>query len=337
MTLKKRFTQLLLLAFIASLLPLVGLTIFLFVGKATPAEKVEWGVTFGHSQAEDLGLDWQETFLALLDEANVRNFRIPVYWDELERENNVYDFSSWDWQLNEIEKRGGKAFLAIGFKLPRWPECRFPDHFQDVPRNVWEPPLFQMLRTVVLHYKDNPTVWAWQVENEPLLDFGICPEKDKDLLDKEIELVRTLDPSRPIIITDTGENSFWIEAGRRADIIGSTLFRIIHDPRLGFVRYPYPAIMYHRKSIWADWLFGKPVIFSEAQAEPWVTSPPISSHSLEDQYFSMSPEQLRANIQYFRDTGFDTIYLWGSEWWYWTHKTEATEEIWSIVKDVFSE
>ena len=270
----KRVAQFLLLALMGILVVLILVTAFVFVGKATPAQHIEWGATFSHSQAEDLGLDWKETYTALLDDAGVRNFRIPVYWDELEREDGVYDFSSWDWQLQELEKRRGKAFLVVGFKLPRWPECRFPDHLKDTPRAEWEPALFQMLRAVVLHYKDNPVVWAWQVENEPLLDFGICPEKDADLLDKEIELVRKLDPSRPIIITDTGENSFWIEAGKRADIIGSTLFRIIHDPRLGFVRYPYPPIMYHRKSVWINWLFGKPVIFSEAQAEPWVTSPP---------------------------------------------------------------
>ncbi len=335
MSFKKRFIQFILLALIAILIPSTMLAGFLFVGSATPAENITWGATFGHSQAIDLGLDWKEAYLALLDDAKVRNFRIPIYWDELEREEGVYDFSNWDWQLQELEERGGTAFLAIGFKLPRWPECRFPSHLQDVEREQWEMKLFKMLRVVVTHYIDNPVVWAWQVENEPLLDFGVCPQKDGGLLDKEVELVRKLDPSRPIIITDTGENSTWIEAGERADIIGSTLFRIIHDPTLGFVRYPYPSVMYARKRIWANFVFGKDVIFTEAQAEPWVTSPPISSHSLEDQYYSMSPEQLSENIQYFRDTGFDTIYLWGSEWWYWTKKTAEVDEIWDIVKEVF--
>jgi len=332
-----RIAQLFLLLFISVIFVLTSIVGFLFVGKATPAENITWGATFSHSQAIDLGMDWKETYLALLDDANVRNFRIPIYWDELEREEGTYDFTNWDWQLEELEKRGGSAFLAIGFKLPRWPECRFPDHLKDVSRAQWEPKLFKMLRVVVEHYKDNPTVWGWQVENEPLLRFGVCPPKDPDLLDKEVELVKRLDPSRPVIITDTGENSIWFEAGKRADVIGSTLFRIIHDPTLGFVRYPYTPIMYARKRTWANFAYNKDVIFSEAQAEPWVTSPPISSHSLEDQYFSMSPEQLTENIQYFRETGFDTIYLWGSEWWYWTKKTAEVDEIWDIVIEIFEE
>lgn len=324
-----------LLIFIILLLVLIPPTAFLFVGKAIPAERIAWGATFAQSQAQDLGLDWRETYLKLLDDVGVREFRLPVYWDELEKENNVFDFSPWDWQIGELQKRDGRALLAIGFKLPRWPECRLPERLKDKPRPLWEADLFRMLRAVVEHYKDNSTVWAWQIENEPLLDFGVCPAKDARLLDAEIELVRKLDPSRPIVITDTGENSLWYESGKRADIIGSTVFRVIHDPRIGFVRYPYPPVMYYRKSIFAHWAFGKHVIFTEAQAEPWVTSPPISSHSLEAQYYTMSPELLRANIQYFRETGFDTIYLWGAEWWYWTKKTGGTDEIWSIVKEAF--
>ena len=33
-------------------------------------------------------------------------------------------------QLEELEKRGGKAILVVGFKQPRWPECRFPDWYE---------------------------------------------------------------------------------------------------------------------------------------------------------------------------------------------------------------
>ena len=176
------------------------------------------------------------------------------------------------------------------------------------------------------------------MENEPLLNFGICPPKDKGLLDAEIKLVRNLDPSRPIIITDTGENSAWIEAGKRADILGSTLYRIIHNPTLGFVRYPYPPLMYHRKALWLSWIFPHVrAIFTEVQAEPWVAQPPISNNSLELQYETLSPELFRANIEYVRQTGFDTAYLWGAEWWYWTKTAAGTNEIWDIAKEAFSE
>jgi hypothetical protein len=333
----RNFFRIALLLLIACCMVMGAVFAFLFLGEAKPAEHIDWGVTFGHSQAEDLGLDWRETYLALLDDVGVRNVRIPIYWDELEREKNTFDFSSWDWQLEELEKRGGKAMLVIGFKLPRWPECRFPQWVDSTDAAQWEPKLFRMLRAVVVHYQDSPTVWAWQVENEPLLRFGVCPQRDHGRLDDEVSLVRQLDPSRPIVLTDTGENSFWIEAGKRADIIGSTLYRIIHNPTLGYVHYPYPPVMYARKYMWEQWLFPHTrMIFSEVQAEPWVTSPPISQWPLATQYETMSPQQFLDVIAYVRKTGFDTAYLWGAEWWYWAKATGDDPRIWDEARVLFN-
>ncbi|MBI2462898.1 MAG: hypothetical protein HYV65_01535 [Candidatus Spechtbacteria bacterium] len=311
---------------------------YLFLGIAKPAEKITWGVTFGQSQAKDLGLDWKETYMALLDDMRVRNFRLPVYWDELEPQKDEYDFAPWDFQLQELKKRDGKAILVIGFKLPRWPECRFPSWYQGLSEEEKSARLFKMLRVVVMHYKNDPTIWAWQVENESLLRFGVCPSRDKELLDDELYLVRELDPSRPIIVSDTGENSFWIEAGQRANIIGSTLYRVIHNPTLGYVHYPYPPVMYYRKMLWARWLFPlDDVIFSEVQAEPWVVQPPISRYSLQDQYKTMSPDMLADNIAYVRQTGFDTAYLWGAEWWYWTKVKGGDDKVWNEMQAVFQD
>lgn len=308
---------------------------YLYVGTPQVASDITWGANFSNKQAEDLGLDWQETFTALMDEGNIKDFRIPIYWDELEGVENEYDFSKWDWQLEELAKRDGQAILAIGFKLPRWPECRTPDWLRanDLKDLNFSKNLFQMLRTVVVHYRDNPTVSAWQIENEPLLTFGVCPEADKELLDKEIELVRKLDPSRPIIITDTGEFSFWIEAGKRADIVGSTLYRIIHDPRLGFVEYKLinPTTYARKVKFLHLWKPNVDVIVTELQAEPWVTVLPISENSLEEQYRTMSPEQFAKNIDFARRTGIDTFYLWGAEWVYWL-KTQGEVDIWNQMR-----
>lgn len=327
-----------LLLFGVALVFLSAVAAFLFVGEAEPAEHITWGVTFGHSQAEDLGLDWQETYLALLDDMGVRNVRIPLYWDELEREPNEFDFSAWDWQFAELEKRGGKAIVAVGFKLPRWPECRFPQWLETNDPVKWEQKLYRMLRAAVMHYKNNPAVWAWQVENEPLLRFGICPGRDYARLDAELNLIREIDPSRPIILSDTGENSAWIEAGKRADIIGSSLYRIIHNPTLGYVHYPYQPVMYARKKAWAQWLFPHvEVIFTEVQAEPWVISPPISNWPLDAQYQTMNPERFRDTVEYVRHTGFDTAYFWGAEWWYWAKVKGNDPGIWNEAKKLFNE
>ncbi|MBI2577550.1 MAG: beta-galactosidase [Candidatus Wildermuthbacteria bacterium] len=316
-----------------------GVVAFLALGSTKQADAITWGATFGHSQARDLGLDWKETYLALLDDVGVRNFRIPVYWNELETKKGQFNFEPWDWQLDQLQERRGKAFLAIGFKLPRWPECRMPDWARELPREEREKEILRMMEQVVNRYKAHEAVFAWQIENEPFLTFGDCPEKtiDEDQLDREIALVRRLDPSRPIILTDTGEHSIWIKTPGKADIFASTLFRIIHDPTLGFVRYPYPAIMYHRKAIWAKlWNPDVRIIIGELQAEPWVDSLPITKHSLSKQYETMSPELFRENMDFARRTGFDEFYLWGSEWWYWTKTKGGDSAIWEEVRKLFN-
>lgn len=333
---KRKFFKIFLGSFLLVYGIFVGIFGFLFLGSVVPADKITWGTTFAQSQAKDLGLNWQETYLALLDDLGVRNFRLPVYWDELEKEKGIFDFSPWDFQLAELEKREGKAILAIGFKLPRWPECRFPKWYSGLSDIEKEGAIFNMIRAIVEHHKDNSTVWAWQIENEPLLKFGICPEKNSKLLDKEIKFVRKLDPSRPIIITDTGEFSVWYEAGKRADILGSTLYRVIHDPALGFVEYKFlNPTFYARKVLLLHlWSPTTRVIVSELQAEPWVQSLPISSRPLEEQHKTMSPERFSDNIDFARRTGIDEFYLWGSEWWYWL-KMQGEEDIWEKARELF--
>jgi len=311
---------------------------FLFVGSAPETTKFAWGVNFSHTQAVSLGLDWKETYKALLDDLSVRRFRIPVYWDELEPQRGQFDFSSWDWQLQELASRQGTAIVAVGRKLPRWPECREPTWFTGLAAEEQNEAQLMMVRTVVEHYRDNPIITAWQIENEPFLHFGICPKPYPiDMLDREIALVKELDPSRPIVITDTGEFSTWLQTGKRADILGSTIYRIIHDPLVGFIRYPIPPVWYHRKTVWIRWWHPRlRVIFTEAQAEPWVVMPPITRYSIEEQYQTMGPDRFHDQIQYLKRTGIDEIYLWGAEWWYWL-TTQNERAIWDEARTLFAE
>lgn len=325
-----------LIPILAFLVILISVAAFLFVGGAEPSDNITWGATFGHSRAEELGLDWQETYLALLDDVQLRNFRIPVYWDELEPSKGEFRFDAWDWQLDRLSERGGKAFLAVGMKLPRWPECRMPEWAEGLSIEKRNREQLRMMREVVERYSDHEAVWGWQIENEPFLTFGDCPESsiEEAFLDEQIELVRSLDPDSQIIITDTGEHSFWWRSPPKADVFASTLFRVIHHPWLGFVRYKYPPVMYHRKAQWVQWRHPDVrVMIGELQAEPWVTSQPLTDHSLEDQYETMNPDMFAETFDYAKRTGLNEFYLWGAEWWYWA-KTEAGDDrIWEIAKD----
>jgi len=87
---------------------------------------IELGITFSSRYSQDIGLNWKENYVALLDDLRVKKIRIPIYWDLVEKEKDVYDFSDIDWQLDEAEKRNAEIILVVGQKVPRWPECFIP-------------------------------------------------------------------------------------------------------------------------------------------------------------------------------------------------------------------
>lgn len=313
----------------------VGLFLYLFVGSTKPAENIKWGVTFSKGYASDFEPNWQKMFLSILDDLKVKNFRLVAYWNEVEKEKGKYDFSDLDWQVNEVSKRGGEIILAVGRRLPRWPECFSPDWSKDSSKEENEAFILSYIQETINRYKENQDIKVWQVENEPFLKtFGICPKLDKSFLDKEIALVRSLDPSRPVMITESGEFSSWIGGARRADIVGTSVYRIIYG-KLGYVTYPIPAVFYQRKSNLIKLFFPKiHIISTEVQAEPWGTKPVIQM-TKEESDISMSIERFNKNIEYYKKTGLDEMYLWGVEWWYWM-KMNGDTDYWNRAKELFN-
>jgi hypothetical protein len=295
------------------------------------------GITFSSRYASDIGLDPKETYINILDDLNVKKVRIPIYWDLVEKEEGQYDFSDVDWQLEESAKRGVEVVLVVGQKVPRWPECAIPERLKNDDQKRKDD-LRKFVGVAVNRYKDNhPEIRYWQVENEPFLAFGICPKSDPALLDSELSLVRSLDPSREIIVTDSGELSIWVRAASRADVFGTTMYRTIYKEGWGYYEYPIGPRFFQFK-YWLNKFFAgqNRAIVIELQAEPWIagwtTAAPLS-----EQFKSMNPAKLRDNVNFARQVGFPSIYLWGAEWWYWLKKEQAHPELWETAKTLFSE
>lgn len=207
------------------------LIIFLFLifllsrGHVYKKEELTYGVTFSKKQAQELGLNWQEVFTAALNDLGVKKFRLSAYWNEIEQKSDQFNWDDLDWQIEQAMQANAEIILAVGGRLPRWPECHFPDWAGKLAKDEREQKILNYIEKVISRYKNNNHIIAWQVENEPFLShFGDCPEFSKKFLDKEIALVRGLD-GRPIVITDSGELSIWIPAARRADIFGTTMYR----------------------------------------------------------------------------------------------------------------
>ncbi|KKQ21854.1 hypothetical protein A2999_02465 [Candidatus Wolfebacteria bacterium RIFCSPLOWO2_01_FULL_38_11] len=324
---------------IAIIFIIFGVLILLIQPAKTPGAKI-WGVDFSSLYTRQLGLDSREVLPAILNDLKVKDFRLNAHWSEIEKAEGHYDFSELDFQVNEIEKAGGKIILSVGKRLPRWPECHEPEWIKKEKEEMKNEKLLKYIEKVVNRYKNNESIWAWQVENEPFLwGFGECPRTDDEFLEKEILLVKSLDPPpgrRQIIITDSGELGLWHRAYRRADIFGTTMYRVVYLELFDrYVKYPISPEYFKIKAVIMENLFGKKqIINSELQAEPWLRKRPPDV-PLEEQLKVFDINQFKENMEYARSVGFEKNYLWGVEWIYWMKEKQNHPEFWEEARKLF--
>lgn len=309
---------------------------YLFLGRPPEAKEIKWGINFSQKQAQNLELDWKETYLALLDDLKIKNIKLLTHWDLIELEPGKYNFEDLDWQLAQAQKRNVKILLVVGLKTGRWPECHAPDWVKNQKSEVRNSYLLKYLEEIVKRYRERVSVYSWQVENEPFFPFGECPGTDNDFLKKEIALVKSLDfQKRPVVISDSGEFSFWLAAASLGDRVGTTLHRKVWFKELGaYFQYPLNPTFYWRRAQLIEKLFAKEVFVAELQAEPWC---PVflSECELKEQSKTMNLERFKENSEFAKKTGLSEIYLWGSEWWYWLKTKQVQPAIWDEAKKLF--
>lgn len=289
-----------------------------------------WGVTFSKRFSSFLNVSWKENYSAILDDLGAKNIRLPIYWQDVEAQEGKFDFSDYDWMLDEGAKNHAKFIVVIGRRLPRWPECHVPDWGTNLSENDLRPKINNLLTTIVERYKNRQEIVAWQVENEPLLDsFGECPPSDETWLKAEVALVRSLD-SRPILITGSGELSGWRREAKDGDLFGTTLYRVVWSPIFGYVRWWLPDWFYRLKLKQAGETLDNSIIV-ELQAEPWAPNSSLEVLSPSEAKKSLDLKQFQANLQYAVNTGFKQSYLWGVEWWYF-QKIHGNPQFWDEAK-----
>ena len=315
------------------LLLVLSFFLYFFVGRAPEAKKIKWGVTFSQKHARDLGLDWKESYLAILDDLQVKNIRLIAYWDLLEPENGTYNFEDLDWQIQEAAKREVTTALVMGIKVPRWPECHIPEWAKDLNKEQQQEKVLVLDKELVSRYKNYPNIDYWQVENEPFFPFGNCPWFDFGFIKEEINYVRSLDPDSPVLVTESGELSPWVLAGFLGDKVGTTMYQKVYVSQLkSYLHYKLPPVFYWRKAQIIKKLFGKEVIVIELQAEPWGPKL-LYDTSLEEQAKTMDLQQFRKKIEFAKKTGLKEFSLWGVEWWYWMKVQHNRPEIWNEARN----
>ncbi len=298
----------------------------------TVTSNFHWGVVFSKIFSEQLGLDWRENYSAIVEDLKPEVLRLPIYWQDIEKNPDQFSFEDYDWMISQANKNNLKFILVVGRKTPRWPECNLPEWVNKFDEIKQKEATLRMLKTVEERYKDEKNLVAWQVENEPFLNFGECPLWGGDFLDQEIAVTKKIDANHPVIITDSGELSYWFQAAKRADIFGTTMYRIIFSSRFGYVKYPLPPSFFWLKANFVRLFYpDRPITVSELQAEPWGPNL-LYNISLEEQMKSMNHEQLPANIEYAKQVGFSEIHLWGAEWWWWMKTKQNDDFYWEYVK-----
>ncbi|MDO8513088.1 MAG: DMT family transporter [bacterium] len=298
---------------------------------------MSWGVTFSQKMSESFGMDWRQNYLAIVDELKPKGIRLIAYWDLIEPEKGKWQFDDLDWQVGEAEKRKIPVIITIGQKVPRWPECYFPAWVDITNLEKRQNNLLNYNAELVKRYRDKSNLLYWQVENEPYLPFGICPKINRKSLNEEISLVRKLDPSHPVLLTDGGEWGKWYSQFVDSDIFGSTLYRKVYKKRVGSAHPPVTPEYYEFKRSMLATLTGEddhPLIISELGLEPWWNEP-VYALSDKKQQELFSNQEFNEITDFARRTNIKTVYMWGVEWWYY-QKMNGSDSYWNQAKDLIS-
>jgi len=310
---------------------------------------VQVGISFSPQRAAYLGLDYQSAFTRL-EALHFRVIRLSAYWDQIDADG----YTQLDWLMSEARRAGQPVALTVGMKALGWPEFFIPasvmpaaglSQGEDVAADSsLRASTLAFVDDTVLRYRDNPSLIAWQIENEPFNRAG--PQRlwiDAEFLRDEITRVRQLDNHHRQLIVNAFSHfnlvfdqasarqgfdlrqwlGFEADSAERdglsvlnkGDILGLDVYTAIGYSFLG------QDHMSHADGDWPDRLArvrdlvrsqGKQAWITEAQAEPWESV----ANSYADPK-STSPQAIRSIFANLKDAGFSTILFWGSEYWLW--------------------
>lgn len=312
---------------------------------------MEFGVSFSHRHLKWLGAN---PLKAIRDfkKLGLKWIRLGCYWDEIEKEPDVFLFRELDSLIKYCEVNEINVVLTAGMKAPRWPEYYLPKYLLPQlklgrlssirPENkILLESTLNFLGKCVDHFKTSKAIKVWQVENEPLDPSGekwwrITPE----FLKKEINLVRKLDPKRKIMINvwgnETGRTKTYLKATRLADIVGLDIYlrhaAISPLAKLGIYLGPTDS----QETLAGIGLKvktqGKEFWLAELQMEPWE---PGELSTIKKDPPSFLPAHFLENLNYSKTLNPSVNMLWGFEFWYW-RKLNGDRRYWTEAEKIAS-
>tara|TARA_B100000745_G_scaffold299771_1_gene251432 strand:+ start:103 stop:1107 length:1005 start_codon:yes stop_codon:yes gene_type:complete len=310
----------------------------LFLMQKPKPSEIQYGMSFNTPYARELGLDWKETYDAILDDLGVRRLRLAAHWTMVEPIDGVYNFEELDYQIARAEEVGAEVIFAVGRRLPRWPECHVPEWADELSPEQQQQQVLDYATVVINRYKASPAITYWQIENEPYLEVfakEYCGEFDEDFFIQEVEYFRSLDDTRPFLVTDSGNLGQWFGPYKQGDAFGTSVYVYFWNPELGQFKTILPPWFYRLKEGIVALRYGsQETMLIELSAEPWLLEP-ISEVPIETQYSRMDLEKFEEILSYAEKTRYQKQYLWGAEWWYWLMK-KGKPEMWERGKQLFN-
>ncbi len=224
------------------------------------------------------------------------------------------------------------VILAIGQRVPRWPECHIPE---------WANPekdLIPYIKQVVKRYKGYNNISYWQVENEPFLHFGVCKRANEESwssrkLQMRKASIRGAKYFLPV------EVRWAIGTGQQnaAAFSAQHFYRKVYNRFFGQITYPITSEIYPLKRDIIKFLTNKPdqnFIIIELGTEPWGDKQ-IIEMTLNEQLENFSVIDSKDNIDYALKCRFDTYYLWGAEWCCCLKKKQGINGYWNYAAEIF--
>ncbi|MDL2362802.1 MAG: hypothetical protein QFB86_00275 [Patescibacteria group bacterium] len=289
-----------------------------------------YGVSFSIKQCRSFDIEPFKCLKWLLQTMGFRRFRLMSYWNEHEKQPGILDFTSLDNQIATIEKAGGIITLCLGARQPRWPENHWPGWAWELQGEERSTALLLYITAVVERYKDRECIVSWQLENEALLkNFGERSDVNRKRLREEYNLIKQLDPRRPIIMTTS---TSWGVPVRRPipSHVGFSYYHTLYN-KGKYHKSTISPVVHRARKLLIKILHRRPVFVHELQLEPWGPCN-IWDMDFNEQAKSMSINHIQENIRLANKIKARPIDLWGGEWWYWRAKTHSDPSIWKTVQ-----
>ena len=319
----------------------------------------QWlGTTFSQLQCHYMGLDYRESFQQLLS-LGFDCIRLCSYWNEVEAQENQFNFTTLDWLLDECHKHKVSVVLTVGMKAPRWPEFHFPDwvqarydtssHPKPIDRQTeLADRTLQFTEKVVAHTKASPVIQYWQVENEPFTRMDITGGRylSHEFVQREVELVRSrILPHQQILLTNAitlpaaqiaEDDHAFQKSLALADGIGINVYTKVPIANSAFYVEPLPPF-WTKLNNWQSLIqdANKTAWIAEAQAEPWEPNELVAMKKTE--YPSSTPKRLENLVVSLTDIGYSPVLLWGCEYWYWNKKNGRNLWWWTVERLIESD